>query len=125
MTGTKLRARKIGHETRGYFLLLSILSPPPLNLSLSLFRSLSLPLPPPPSPLKCLRLHSRGIDIKQSTLWFGSIEFVAFLPPPPPPLSLLLPFLKETKRFDNSFMALFFLQPIPPNSYRIDEKCVY
>lgn len=30
-------------------------------------------------PVKCLRLHSTGIDIKQSTLWFESIEFVAFV----------------------------------------------
>lgn len=113
MTGTKLRARKIGHETRGYFLLLSIPSIPPLFLSLlpPSSSSSSSPLPFETT----LRFNSRGIDIKQSTLWFGSIEFVAFFSPPLPPPS---PFLQRDKEVRQQFYGFIFLATDTSNSRR-------
>lgn len=69
------RSWGIGHETRGYFLLLSIPSSPPLPSSSS----------PPPLPLPPFRnvfdSTPRGIDIKQSTLWFGRYR-ICCLPSP-------------------------------------------
>lgn len=84
------RSWGIGHETRGYFLLLSIPSSPPS----------------PPSPFGTSSTPLEGN--RHKAINFVVWEVSNLLPSFPS-----LPSRQETKRFDNSFMALFFLQPIP------------
>lgn len=108
MTGTKLRARKIGHETRGYFLLLSILSPPPLNLSLSL----SLSLPSPPSSPLSFEMSSTPLEgNRHKAINFVVWEYrICCLPssssPAPLPPS---PFPQRDKEVRQQFYGFIFL----------------